>query len=126
MIRRLWVVAWALSLFSMLVVAGAQAPTSPKPDVAQRADSPSDAPATAQPAKQPAASLNTAEIVARANKNVGVDIEKSINGWEQELSHLESDLKKPRLSYSELNDLRDKLQRVRSEIGGFGKQLEPV
>lgn len=131
MIRRLWVVAWALSLFSMLVVAGAQAqtaqaPTSPKPDVAQRADSPSDAPATAQPAKQPAASLNTAEIVARANKNVGVDIEKSINGWEQELSRLESDLKKPRLSYSELNDLRDKLQHVRSEIGNFGKQLEPV
>lgn len=131
MIRRLWVVAWALSLFSMLVVAGAQAqtaqtPTSPKPDVAQRADSPSDAPATAQPAKQPAASLNTAEIVARANKNVGVDIEKSINGWEQNLSQLESDLKKPRLSYSELNDLRDKLQRVRSEIGSFGKQLEPV
>ena len=131
MIRRLWVVAWALSLFSMLVVAGAQAqtaqaPTSPKPDVAQRANSPSDAPATAQPAKQPAASLNTAEIVTRANKNVGVDIEKSINGWEQELSRLESDLKKPRLSYSELNDLRDKLQRVRSEIGSFGKQLEPV
>lgn len=131
MIRRLWVVAWALSLFSMLVVAGAQAqtaqaPTSPKPDVAQRTDSPSDAPATAQPAKQPAASLNTAEIVARANKNVGVDIEKSINGWEQELSRLESDLKKPRLSYSELNDLRDKLQHVRSEIGSFGKQLEPV
>lgn len=131
MIRRLWVVAWALSLFSMLVVAGAQAqtaqaPTSPKPDVAQRADSPSDAPATAQPAKQPAASLNTAEIVARANKNVGVDIEKSINGWEQELSRLEGDLKKPRLSYSELNDLRDKLQRVRSEIGSFDKQLEPV
>lgn len=131
MIRRLWVVAWALSLFSMLVVAGAQAqtaqaPTSPKPDVTQRADSPSDAPATAQPAKQPAASLNTAEIVTRANKNVGVDIEKSINGWEQELSRLESDLKKPRLSYSELNDLRDKLQHVRSEIGSFGKQLEPV
>jgi potassium efflux system protein len=74
----------------------AQAPTSPKPDVAQRADSPSDAPATAQPAKQPAASLNTAEIVTRANKNVGVDIEKSITGWEQELSRLESDLKKPR------------------------------
>ena len=131
MIRRLWVVAWALSLFSLLVVAGAQAqtaqaPTSPNPDVAPQAGSPSGAPATAQPAKQPAASLNTAEIVTRANKNVGVDIEKSIKGWEQELSRLESDLKKPRLSYSELNDLRDKLQRVRSEIGSFGKQLEPV
>ena len=34
MIRRLWVVAWALSLFSMLVVAGAQAQTAPG-DIAQ-------------------------------------------------------------------------------------------
>lgn len=131
MMHRLWVVVWTLSLFSLLVVAGAHAqsapaPTSPKPDVAQRADSPSDAPVTAQPAKQPAASLDTAEIVARANKSVGVDIEKSIKGWQQELSRLESDLQKPRLSYSVLNDFRDKLQRVRGEIGSFGKRLEPA
>ena len=130
MIRRLWVVAWVLSLVSLLVVAGAQArtapaPTSPNPDVAPQAGSPSTAPA-AQPAKQPAASLNTAEIVTRANKSVGVDIAKSITGWQQELSRLESDLQKPRLSYSELNDLRDKLQRVRGEIASFGKHLEPA
>jgi potassium efflux system protein len=131
MIRRLWVVAWALSLVSLLVVAGAQAqtapaPTSPSPDVAPRAGSPLGAPATAQPAKQLAASLNTAEIVIRANKSVGVDIEKSITSWQQELSRLDSDLLKPRLSYSELKDLRDKLQRVRGEIGSFGKHLEPA
>ena len=130
MIRRLWVVAWVLSLVCLLVVAGAQArtapaPTSPNPDVAPQAGTPSTAPA-AQPAKQPAASLNTGEIVTRANKSVGVDIAKSITGWQQELSRLESDLQKPRLSYSELNDLRDKLQRVRSEIASFGKHLEPA
>ena len=106
MIHRLWFVAWALSLFSLLVVAGAQAqtaqaPTSPNPDVAPQAGSPSGAQATAQPAKPPAAPINTAEIVARANKSVGVDIEKKITGWQQELSRLESDLQKPRLRYSE-------------------------
>src|SRR5262249_48648987 len=90
MIRRLWFVAWALSLFSLLVVAGAQAqtaqaPTSPNPDVASQAGSPSGAQATAQPAKPAAAPINTAEIVERANKSVGVDIEKTIAGWQQEL-----------------------------------------
>ena len=69
MIRRLWFVAWALSLFSLLVVAGAQAqtaqaPTSPNPDVTPQAGSPSGAQATAQPAKPPAAPINTAEIVS--------------------------------------------------------------
>jgi len=93
MIRRLWFVAWALSLFSLLVVAGAQAqtapaPTSPNPDVAPQAGSPSGVQATAQPAKPPATPINTAEIVARANKSVGVDIEKTITGWQQELSRL--------------------------------------
>ena len=131
MIRRLWFVACALSLSSLLVVAGAQAqtaqaPTSPNPDVAPQAGSPSGAQATAQPAKPPAAPINTAEIVARANKSVGVDIEKRITGWQQELSRLESDLQKERLRYSELNDFRDKLQRVRGEIGSFLTHLEPA
>ncbi|MDE2472026.1 MAG: DUF3772 domain-containing protein, partial [Bradyrhizobium sp.] len=131
MIRRLWFVAWALSLFSLLVAAGAQAqtaqaPTSPNPDVAPQAGSPSGAQATAQPAKPPVPSINTAEIVARANNSVGVDIEKRIKGWQQELSRLESDLQKEGLRYSELNDFRDKLQGVRGEIGSFRTHLEPA
>ncbi len=129
MMHRLWFVARALSLFSLLVVAGAQAqtaqaPTPPGPDA--QAGSPSGAQATAQPAQRPAPSLNTAEIVARANKTVGVDIEKTISGWQQELSGLESDLQKPGLRYSELNNFRDKLQRVRGEIGSFRTHLEPA
>jgi len=131
MIRRLWSVAWALSLFSLLVAAGAQAqtaqaPTSPNPDVAPQAGSPSGAQATAQPAKPPASPINTAEIVARANNSVGVDIENSIKGWQQELSRLESDLQKEGLRYSELNDFRDKLQGIRGEIGSFRTHLEPA
>jgi potassium-dependent mechanosensitive channel len=131
MIRRLWFVSWALSLFFLLVAAGAQAqtaqaPTSPNPDVAPQAGSPSDAQATAQPAKPPASSINTAEIVARANNSVGVDIEKRIAGWQQELSRLESDLQKEGLRYSELNDFRDKLQGVRGDIGSFRTHLEPA
>jgi potassium-dependent mechanosensitive channel len=131
MMHRLWFVARALSLFSLLVVAGAQAqtaqaPTPPGPDAAAQAGSPSGAQATAQPAQRPAPSLNTAEIVARANKTVGVDIEKTISGWQQELSGLESDLQKPGLRYSELNNFRDKLQRVRGEIGSFRTHLEPA
>lgn len=131
MIRRLWFVAWALSLFSLLVAAGAQAqtaqaPTSHNPDVAPQAGSPSGAQATAQPAKPSASPINTAEIIARANNSVGVDIEKKITGWQQELSRLESDLQKEGLRYSELNDLRDKLQGVRGEIGSFRTRLEPA
>src|SRR5262249_53210525 len=131
MIDRLCFVARALSLASLLVVAGAQAqtvqsPTSPSPAAAPQAAPPSTAPATAQPAKPPAAQIDTAELVARANKNVGADIQKRIAGWTQELSRLESDLQKPRLRYSELNDSRDELQRVRGEIENFRGHLEPA
>ena len=107
MIDRLCSAAWALSLASLLVVAGAQAQTpqlatSPSPNAAPQAGSPPTAPAAAQPAKPPAAQINTAEIVARANKSVGVDIQNKIAGWQQQLSRLESDLQKPGLRYSEL------------------------
>jgi small-conductance mechanosensitive channel len=131
MIDRLCSVVWALSVSSLLVVAGAQAqtaqsPTSPSPDAAPQAASPSAAQATTQPAKPAAPQINTAEIVARANTSVGVDIQKRITGWQQELSRLEGDVQKPHLRYSELNDLRDELQRVRGEIESFRSHLEPA
>jgi potassium-dependent mechanosensitive channel len=56
---------------------------------------------------------------------VGVNIETAINGWQHELDRVESALQKPRLRYSELNDLRDELQRVRAGIEDFWKRLEP-
>src|SRR5262249_56938756 len=59
-------------------------------------------------------------------KTVGVDSDKTITGWQQELSRLESDLQKPRLRYSELNGFRDELQRLRGEIASFRTHLEPA
>src|SRR5262245_53126513 len=131
MIDRLRSVARALSLFSLLVAAGAQAqtaqsPTSPSPDAAAQAGSPAPAQATAQPAKPATPQINTAEIVARANKSAGADIQKTIAGWHQQLSRLESDLQKPRLRYSELNDFRDEVQGVRGEIEDFRSHLDPA
>ena len=40
--------------------------------------------------------------------------------------HLESDLKRPNLHYSELNDLRDELQRIRGDVHNFRNHLEPA
>ena len=131
MVDRLWSVVWTLSIIFCLAVAGAQAQTapssaSPNQDTAPPAGSPPAPQATAQPAKPPAPALNTADIVARANKSVGVDIQKRIGGWQQELSGIETNLQKPHLRYSDLNDFRDDLQRVRGEIAEFRDHLEPA
>ena len=128
MIDRLCAIARALTVISLLAVAGAQAQTaqSPTSSPADTAGSKSPAQATGQPDKPSGPQINTAEIVARANKTVGVDIQKRITAWQQGFSRLESDLQKPRLRYSELNDFRDELQRVRGEIDSFRTHLEPA
>ena len=103
----------------------AQSPTSPNPGAASQAGSVPTAQAPAQPAGPAGPKINTAEITARANRDVGANIETAIKGWQHELDRLESALQKPRLRYSELNDFRDELQRVRAEIADFSKRLEP-
>src|SRR6266480_2068762 len=103
----------------------AQSPTSPNPGAASQAGSVPTAQAPAQPAGPAGPKINTAEITARANRDVGANIETAIKGWQHELDRLESALQKPRLRYWELNDFRDELQRVRAEIADFWKRLEP-
>ncbi|MBA0084359.1 MAG: DUF3772 domain-containing protein, partial [Acidobacteria bacterium Pan2503] len=130
MIDRFRDIARALVAVLLLGVAGAaaqtaQSPTSPNPSAASQAGSVPTAQAPAQPAGPAGPQINIAEITARANRDVGVNIETAINGWQHELDRLESALQKPRLRYSELNDLRDELQRVRAGIEDFWKRLEP-
>ena len=130
MIVRLHAGMLALSLISMLAMFGAHAqpaqtvisPTSDSSGASSLSQSPS------QPAKPPSApyQVDPAELIERANKSVGTDVHKSISDWQQELSLIESDLKKPSLHYSELNDLRDQLQRLRGEIHNFRTHLEPA
>ena len=130
MIDRFRDIARALVAVLLLGMAGAaaqtaQSPTSPNPSAASQAGSVPTTQAPAQPAGPAGPQINIAEITARANRDVGVNIETAINGWQHELDRLESALQKPRLRYSELNDLRDELQHVRTGIEDFWKRLEP-
>src|SRR5262245_52371834 len=130
MIDRFRDIARAVVAVLLLGMAGAaaqtgQSPTSPNPSAASQAGSVPTAQAPAQPAGPAGPQINIAEITARANRDVGVNIETAISGWQHELDRLESALQKPRLRYSELNDLRDELQRVRAGIEDFWKHLEP-
>src|SRR6516162_7812010 len=128
MIDRFRDIARALVAVLLLGMAGAaaqtaQSPTSPNPAAASQSGSVPTAPV--QPAAQAAPKINIAEITARANRDVGVNIETAIKGWQTELDRVESALQKPRLRYSELNDLRDELQRLRAGTEDFWKRLEP-
>jgi potassium-dependent mechanosensitive channel len=130
MIDRFRDIARALVAVLLLGMAGAaaqtaQSPTSPNPSAASQAGSVPTAQAPAQPAGTPGPQINIAEITARANRDVGVNIDTAINGSQHALDRLESALQKPRLRYSELNDLRDELQRVRDAIENLSKRLEP-
>jgi small-conductance mechanosensitive channel len=127
MIERFLDVARAFVAVLVLGTAGAAAQTgqpsaTPGPDQAPRAGAPSTAPATAQPAPP---QIDTADITSRANRDVGVDIQATITGWQRELDRLESDLQRQRLRYSELNNLRDDVQRIRAAIQDFWSRLEP-
>ena len=128
MIDRFRDIARALVAVLLLGMPGATAqtahsPTSPNPAAASQSGSVPTAPV--QPAAQAAPKINSAEITARANRDVGVNIETAIKGWQTELDRVESALQKPRLRYSELNDLRDELQRLRAGTEDFSKRLEP-
>jgi len=76
----------------------------------------------AAPARQ---QVDTTEIIRRANKDVGVDIQATMAGWQRELDRIEGQLHQPRLRYSELYSLRDALERQRAEVANFSNQLEP-
>ncbi|MGA2288941.1 mechanosensitive ion channel family protein, partial [Bradyrhizobium sp.] len=84
-------------------------PAQPDASVA----SPGAAAAAAQPA-QPR--IDADDITRRANKDAGVDIEATIAGWQRGLDGVEAELRSPRLNFSQLNSLRDALQRFRSSV----------
>jgi potassium efflux system protein len=129
MIDRFRDFARALLTVLLLGVTGAaaqtaQSLTSPDPGAAPQGASAPSVQAAAQPAGPTGPQINIAESTTRANRDVGVNIETTITGWQHELERLESDLRGPRLRYSELNGLRDELQRVRSGIEDFSNRLQ--
>ncbi len=89
------------------------------------APAPTVAPAPVQPAKPAPPQINTAEINKRANESVGSDIPAKVKGWQKSLDKIEENLRKPNLTYTDLNNYRDELLKVRAEGEEFWKKLEP-
>jgi potassium-dependent mechanosensitive channel len=89
---------------------------SPKANTATHA---SDTKASAQPVDP---RINTTEIVNRLDQELGIDLQATTTGWQRELDQIQTDLGRPRLRYSELNEFRDRLQaapRLRMPGAGF-------
>jgi len=82
----------------------------------------SDTKASAQPADP---RINTTEIVNRLDQELGIDLQTTTGGWQRELDRLESELGRQRLRYSELNEFRNRLQRLRSQVEDTWSRLQP-
>src|SRR5215470_8469759 len=91
------------------------------PDKA-RGINPADGKAAAQ---TPDVRINSAEVAKRVDQELGTDLQSTIADWQRQLDLLEKELNRPRLRYSELNEFRDRLQRVRSEAADLWNKLQP-
>jgi potassium-dependent mechanosensitive channel len=89
------------------------------------AQTPNAAPSAASVAQPAGPQINTKDIVNRLNQELGIDLEATTTGWQRELDQVESNLGRPRLRYSDLNEFRDELQRVRSQLEDVSHQLRP-
>jgi small-conductance mechanosensitive channel len=69
--------------------------------------------------------INTAEIANRLDQELGINLPATTTGWQRELDQIQTELGRPRLRYSELNDFRDRLQQVRSQVDDIWSRLQP-
>ena len=84
------------------------------------------APADGKAAAQPVDSrINTADVNQRVDAELGIDLQAAIADWQRQLDRVEKELNRPRLRYSELNEFRDQLKRLRSEASELWNKLQP-
>ena len=97
------------------------APAAEKPAASSTPDAENftRAPEAANPA------INTKDIVNRLNQELGIDLQATIAGWQHVLDQVESDLGREGLRYSDLNQYRDELLRVRSQAADVAGRLQP-
>jgi potassium-dependent mechanosensitive channel len=70
--------------------------------------------------------INTAEIANRLDQELGIKLQATTAGWQRELDQIQTELRRPRLRYSELNEFRDRLQQVRSQVDDTWGRLQPA
>jgi len=121
--------AYCLALSAVTLTLLASAPCAlaqsaapvPSQDKA-RATNPGDGKAAA---RTPDSRINSAEVAKRVDQELGIDLQATTADWQRQLDLLEKELSHPRLRYSELNEFRDRLQRVRSEAADLWNKLQP-
>jgi small-conductance mechanosensitive channel len=69
--------------------------------------------------------IDTAKIVERLRQELGIDLEATTTAWQHAIDRLEGDLGRPRHRYSDLNQYRDELQRIRSETDDVTNKIQP-
>ncbi len=114
--------ALALSLLASAPCALAQNAAPAHSQDKAGAANPDDGKAAAQ---TPDSRINAADVAKRVDQELGIDLQATTAGWQQRLDLLEKELSRPRLRYSELNEFRDRLQRVRSEATNLWNKLQP-
>ena len=110
--------ALAVGLLASAVCAQTRS-TSPQANTATHT---SDTKTPAQPSDP---RINTAEIANRLDKELGINLQATTSGWQRELDQIQTELGRPRLRYSELNEFRDRLQQVRSQVDDTWGRLQP-
>jgi len=98
------------------------APAAGKAAAPDAAPSASDTKAAAQPSGP---QINTKAIVNRLNQELGLDLDATTAGWQHQLDRVEGDLGRQRLRYSDLNQYRDELLRIRSQVADVAGRLQP-
>ena len=69
--------------------------------------------------------INPTEIINRLDQELGIDLKATTGGWQRELGRVESELGRQPLRYSELNEFRDRLQRIRAQVEETWGRLQP-
>lgn len=69
--------------------------------------------------------INTAEIVKRVNRELGIDLARTTGNWKHELGVLEAALQHTGLRYTQLNAYRDKLRQLLSKVSDVLARVEP-
>lgn len=64
------------------------------------------------------------EIAKRVNDALGVDLNATVAKWQSDLDRMETDLRRPKVAWAQLDAYRDELQRLHSEIATLARRIQ--
>jgi potassium-dependent mechanosensitive channel len=77
------------------------------------------------PASPAEPQIDKAKIAQRLNHELGFDLDSTTARWQHALDGVDGELARQRLRYTELNRLRDELQRIRADVADSWSKIEP-